>query len=80
MTTAVIYSNGSQECERVAQLLKAISTEFHQYDLGNHFTKQQFQMEFGGDAQYPQVAYGHRHLGNMKETLQFLKTNGLLDK
>ena len=40
MTTAVIYSNGSQECERMSALLK-------------------FEMEFGVDAQYPQVTYGN---------------------
>lgn len=82
MTTAVIYSNGNQECERIAQLLKALPQvdEFLRYDLDTHFSKQQFQMEFGGDAQYPQVSYGSKHLGNMKETLHFLKSNGILDK
>ena len=82
MTTAVIYSNGNQECERITQLLKALPQveDFHLYELDEHFTKQQFQMEFGCDAPYPQVAYGHRHIGNMKETLQFLQTNGILDK
>ena len=55
MNRAVIYSNGSQECERIAQLLKSISTDFHKYELDEHFTKQQFEMEFGGDASYPQV-------------------------
>ena len=55
MTTAVIYSNGNQECERIAQLLKALPqvSEFLRYDLDTHFSKQQFQMEFGGDAEYP---------------------------
>ena len=37
-------------------------------------------MEFGGDASYPQVSYGNKHIGSMKETLQFLKNNGILDK
>ena len=78
MTTAVIYSNGSQECERIAQLLKSISTEFHQYELGDHFTKQQFEMEFGGDASYPQVTVGNKHIGSMKETLQYLNKMDML--
>ena len=82
MTTAVIYSNGNQECERMASLLKALPQvkEFLRYDLDTHFNKQQFQMEFGGDAHYPQVSFGNKHIGNMKETLQFLKNNGMLDK
>ena len=35
MTTAVIYSNGNQECERIAQLLKSLPqvSEFLRYDL-----------------------------------------------
>ena len=80
MTTAVIYSNGSQECERIAQLLKSIATEFHKYELGDHFTKTQFEMEFGGDASYPQVTVGNKHIGNMKETLQYLNEMRMLDK
>ena len=79
MTTAVIYSNGSQECERIAQLLESISTEFHRYDLDRHFSKQQFQMEFGGDASYPQIAINDKHIGSMKEALQYLKRLGMLD-
>ena len=30
---AVIYSNGSQECERMAQLLKSLGGEFLEYKL-----------------------------------------------
>ena len=80
MNRAVIYSNGSQECERIAQLLKSISTDFHKYELDEHFTKQQFEMEFGGDASYPQVSVDEKHIGSMKETLQYLKTMNMLDK
>ena len=80
MTRAVIYSNGSQECERIAQLLKSISTEFHQYELGDHFTKQQFEMEFGGDAPYPQIQIDNQHIGNMKEALQYMQKKEMLDK
>ena len=41
MTTAVIYSNGNQECERIAQLLKALPqvSEFLRYDLDKDFSK-----------------------------------------
>ena len=80
MTRAVIYSNGSQECERITQLLKAIATEFHKYELGDHFTKTQFEMEFGGDASYPQVTVGNKHIGSFKETLQYLNKMKMLDK
>jgi hypothetical protein len=40
------------------------------------FTQTEFEMEFGGDAKYPQVTIGKDHVGNLKETLQemFLRT------
>ena len=69
---AVIYSNGSQECERIAQLLKSLGGEFLEYRLNNHFTQRAFEQEFGEGATYPQVAIGSRHVGNMKERLQYL--------
>jgi len=77
MTTAVIYSNGSQECERIAQLLKSIGGEFLEYKLNKHFTQRAFEQEFGDEATYPQVAMGMRHIGSMKETLQYCKDNGM---
>ena len=75
---AVIYSNGSQECERIAQLLKSLGGEFLEYRLNNHFTQRAFEQEFGPDATYPQVAIGSRHVGNMKETLQYLEQKEML--
>ena len=79
MTTAVIYTDGSQECERIAQLLRAVPevSEFLEYKLDKHFTKTEFEMEFGGDATYPQVSIGKQHVGNMKETLQYLNSRGI---
>ena len=75
--TAVIYSNGSQECERMTMLLKSLDGEFHEYILGADFSDRQFRMEFGSEATYPQVSIGSKHIGSMKETLQYLKDLGL---
>ena len=85
MTTAVIYSNGSQECERMASLLENIKgvSDFHRYELDRHFSKQQYQMQFGGDASYPQIAINDKHIGSMKEALQYMSDKGMflwLDK
>ena len=77
--TAVIYSNGSQECERMGMLLKALGGEYHEYLLGVDFSDRQFRAEFGSEATYPQVAYGSKHLGSMKETLQYMCKEGLFD-
>ena len=71
--TAVIYSNGSQECERVSMLLKSLGGDFHEYLLGVDFSDKQFRAEFGSEAEYPQVSIGYKHIGSLKETLQFFK-------
>ena len=74
---AVIYSNGSQECERMASLLESLGGEFHKYELGKHFTAKQFRDEFGDEATYPQVSLGKVHIGDMKESLNYMKEHGL---
>jgi glutaredoxin len=75
---AVIYSNGSQECERVASLLKSLGGEFQEYKLNEHFTQRAFEAEFGKDSEYPQVAIGAKHIGTLKETLNYMKEKKLL--
>jgi hypothetical protein len=76
--TSVIYSNGSQECDRISMLLKALGGEFHEYLLGVDFSDRQFRAEFGSEATYPQVSIGHEHIGSMKETLHYLCTQGII--
>ena len=74
---SVIYSNKSQECERAIMLLSNVKEDFHEYVLDQDFTDKQFQAEFGSEAQYPQIAIGLKHRGNLKETLQFMKDNNM---
>ena len=80
MTTAVIYSNGSQECNRMVSLLENLNgvTDFQKYELGKHFEDYQFRNEFGAEATYPQIAIGLKHIGSMKETLQYMNNSGML--
>ena len=75
---AVIYSNGNQECQRMTHLLKSLGGEFHQYELDKDFTTSQFSAEFGSEAEFPQVSIGYKHIGSIKETLQYLKTKEVL--
>ena len=74
---AVIYSNGSQECERMAQLLRSLGGEFLEYKLNHHFTQRGFEAEFGEEATYPQVNIGFKHIGDMKETLHYMSEKGM---
>ncbi len=75
--TATIYSRGSQECERIKSLLENIGINVYEVLLGDHFNDKQFHAEFGSEATYPQISIGYKHIGSMKETLQYLKTNNL---
>lgn len=76
--TVVIYSNGSQECERVGMLLKSLGGEYLEYRLNQHFSQRAFEQEFGEEATYPQVSIGARHIGNLKETLQHMKDKKII--
>ena len=58
---AVIYSNGSQECERMASLIKFLGNDFHEYVLGVDFDDKAFELEFGSEATYPQVSIGYQN-------------------
>jgi len=75
--TVVIYSNGSQECERMASLLKTLGGEFLEYKLGQHFTQKGFDKEFGEEAEYPQINIGFKHVGGLKETLRYMSDRGM---
>ena len=76
--TAVIYTNGSQECDRVASLLRSLGGEFLEYRLNKHFSQRGFEAEFGKEAEYPQVNIGYKHIGSLKETLQYLKQRDMI--
>ena len=74
---AVIYTNGNQECERMISLLKQLDVDILEYKLNNHFSQRAFESEFGSEATYPQVSLGYTHIGDMKETLNFMKDRGM---
>ena len=73
-----IYSDNSQECERIVSLVKSLHAEFTVYKLNHHFTQRAFEDEFGEGATYPQITIGAKHIGNLKETLQHLQKQGAL--
>jgi len=75
---AVIYSNGSQECERAKVLLEKLKFQILEYKLNQHFSARGFVEEFGEEAEYPQVNVGFRHIGGLKDTLHYCKEHGLV--
>ena len=74
---ALIYSNGSQECERAKQLLTSLGQDIREFLLGVDFSDRQFRAEFGAEAEYPQISVGLNHRGSLKETIHFLKKEGM---
>ena len=78
MNTIVLYTDGGQESDRCRQLLISLNGEFLEYQLDEDFNDRQFRSEFGEQAQYPQVAVGYQHIGGLKETLHYLKEEGLI--
>ncbi|AMO43033.1 ribonucleotide reductase [Cyanophage S-RIM32] len=62
----------------MGMLLKSLGGEYHEYLLGVDFSDRQFRAEFGSEATFPQVALGSLHLGSMKDTLQYMKENGMI--
>jgi hypothetical protein len=53
-----------------------VKGEFLEYFLDEDFTQQQFDMEFGGDASYPQIQIDAKHVGTLKDTLHYLQECG----
>lgn len=78
MKTAVLYTDGGIESDRIRCLLKSLNGEYLEYELGEHFTQSQFEREFGKEAAYPQVAIGTKHIGGLKETLQYFQRQSLI--
>ena len=77
ISQALVYSNGSQESERAKMVLEACGQEVREFLLGADFSDRQFRLEFGDDAEYPQVAIGLNHRGTLKETLKYMSDNGM---
>ena len=78
MIEAVLYMDGGIECERIRMLLKSLGGEYREYLLGADFSDRQFRAEFGSEAPYPQITINGKHIGSLKETLQYFQQKDLL--
>ncbi len=74
---ASIYSNGNQECERAASLMKSVHLDkVVVYERGKHFTEGQFRDEFGDEVEYPMISIG-MFRGTLKETMNYMNQKGM---
>lgn len=78
MIEAVLYTDNSIECDRIRMLLKSLGGEYREYLLGADFSDRQFRAEFGSEAPYPQITINGKHIGSLKETLQYFQQQDLL--
>ena len=75
---AVLSTNTNQESVRIKQLLDALGLIYVEYRLGIDFSHEQFLMEFGSRADYPQAAIDGEHVGNIKAILRYFKNHGTI--
>ena len=78
MSLAILYSDGTQECQRAEALFQSLDQQYVEYVLDRDFTMKEFISEFGTEATFPQVAIGTTHVGSLKETLHYFKERDLL--
>lgn len=70
----VVYSkDGCPYCYKIKQVLELTGSNFVVYNLGEHFTKEEFYGEFGEGATFPQVLCDDKKLGGCTDTVKYLK-------
>tara|TARA_R110000868_G_scaffold223073_4_gene474897 strand:- start:206 stop:445 length:240 start_codon:yes stop_codon:yes gene_type:complete len=75
MNQAIIYTKDNCiESERLKSLIRHLGVSHLEYKLGKDYNEKQFVSEFGKNAEYPQVAVDIKHIGGLKDFLQFLKS------
>lgn len=65
-------------CYKIKQVLELTGKNFVVYNLGEHFTREQFISEFGTGATFPQVICEGKKLGGCTDTIKFLKENQIV--
>jgi len=75
----VVYSKEDcPYCYKVKQVLELTDSNFVVYNLNEHFTKEEFYAEFGGESTFPQVVCDDQKLGGCIDTIQFLKKRQII--
>lgn len=74
-----IYSkNGCPYCNKIKQVLDFSSLDYVVYNLGEHFSREDFYSKFGLNSTFPQVIMDNRHLGGCTDTVKYLKEEGII--
>ena len=73
MNFAVYSKDDCPYCYKVKQVLELSGSNYVVYNLGEHFTKEEFYAEFGNGSTFPQVVCDSKKLGGSVDTIKFLK-------
>ena len=73
MNFTVYSKENCPYCSKIKMALELTGNQFVVYNLGEHFTKEEFYAEFGEGSAFPQVICGDKKLGGCTDTVKFLK-------
>jgi len=73
MNFVVYTKNDCPNCYKVKQVLELTGSDFVMYNLDEHFTREEFYLEFGEGSTFPQVICDDKKLGGCVDTVKFLK-------
>ena len=73
MNFTVYSKDDCPYCFKIKKALELCGKDYVVYNLGEHFTKEEFYSEFGDGATFPQVLIGEKHIGGCKDTIDYLK-------
>jgi len=73
MNFTVYSKEDCPHCYKVKQVLELTGNKFVVYNLGEHFTRDEFCSEFGEGSTFPQVLCDDVKIGGCVDTVKFLK-------
>ena len=74
-----VYSkDGCGFCEKLTNFMESKGVNYEKFNLGDHFTSEEFLQQFGKQSTFPQVIVENQKLGGMKDTVRFLLDNGIV--
>ena len=74
-----VYSkDGCGFCEKLTAFMDTKGVNYEKFDLGTHFTSEEFLYKFGKQSTFPQVVVENKKIGGMKDTVRFLLDNKMV--
>ena len=78
MKFAVYTRIGCPYCDKIKQVLSLKGYSYAEYVLERDFTREQFYSQFGQGTTFPQVIMDDKVLGGCTESVQYLRSKGLI--